>query len=141
MAFIEKTDLYSAIRQEELQQITRGDDALIYFAIDSATAEIKSYLSYGYFDVNFIFAQTGNNRNKLLMNYLIDITLYIMVSVALPGQDLEDRRARYKRAIDWLKSVKNGEIYTDLPKITVSEEATAKPRGAVGKHDKRNNYY
>lgn len=135
--FIEITDVTKQIRAEELTAITRGDDTLVYYGIDAAVAEAKSYLSK-LFDTDKIFNQTGSSRNALLVNFIVDIAIYIIVSTALPGQDLEDRRARYKRAIDWLKQVKTGDISSDLPQLT---NEIANSRGAIGTHTKRNNYF
>ncbi len=137
--FITKDDLYRAIRQEELEQITRGDDTMIQYAIDVAQKEIRSYLADRY-DVDTIFAQTGQLRHTLLLNFAVDIAIYILVAVALPGQSLEDRRARYKRAIDWLKQVRIGSIPTDLPVLPINEQNKT-PVGKLHANPKRNNYY
>jgi len=139
MAFIEKTDLVKEIKLEELDQITRADDTIVAYGIDVAVSEMKSYLVPTY-NVDYIFSQTGTNRHALLLNFGIDIAIYIIVASALPGQDLEDRRARYKRAIDWLKQVKNGDLSTDLPVAEITDPLTVK-RGAIGEHKKRNNYF
>lgn len=138
MAFILKTDILKEIRSEELIQITRNDDTIVNYAIDVAIMEMKSYL-FGHFDVDAIFSKTGTERHALLVNFGCDIAIYIIISTALPGQDLEDRRARYKRAIDWLKQLQEGKISSDLPKFVT--EQTTNSRGAIGEHNKRNNYY
>jgi phage gp36-like protein len=138
MAFLLKTDILKEIRSEELAQITRSDDTIINYSIDVSISEMKSYLT-SHYDVNSIFAETGSNRHALLLNFGVDIAIYIMVSTALPGQDLEDRRARYKRAIDWLKQLSEGKVATDLPKLATTD--TPNSRGSVGEHNKRNNYY
>lgn len=139
MSFISKEDLTKNIRSEELDQITRFDDTIIEYGIDSAIAELRGYLAKSY-NVSLIFSQTGASRHALLLNFAIDITIYIIISTAMPGQDLEDRRARYKRAVDWLKAVQKGEIATDLPEITVLA-SNATSRGAYGEHVKRNNEF
>jgi phage gp36-like protein len=137
--FVEKTDLIKEIRLEELNQITRNDDTLITYSCDVAISEMKSYL-YPTYNVNSIFSATGTSRHPLLLNFGIDIAIYILVATALPGQDLEDRRARYKRAIDWLKGVNKGDISTDLPVGDLVSPNNIK-KGAVGEHKKRNNYF
>ena len=139
MAFILKTDILKAIRSEDLEQITRGDDTVVDYGIDVAISEITSYISEHY-NTALIFSQTGTSRHALLLNFGVDIAVYIIVSAVLPGQDLEDRRARYKRALDWLKELNKGNIVSDLPKSTPPEDSP-NTRGAVGTHTKRNNYY
>ncbi len=135
--FITKSDIIKVIRPEELNVITRNDEALVQFGIDAAVGEMKSYLSKQ-FDLDKIFSQNGTERNPLLVNFAVDISIYIIISTATPGQDTEDRRARYKRAIDWLKMVKSGDISSDLPQMTSTINNI---RGAVGEHSKRNNYF
>ncbi len=139
MAFIEKIDIEREVRAEELAQITRGDDTIIHYGVDVAISEMKSYLNEHY-DVDAIFSKTGNSRHALLLNFGIDIAIYIMVSSALPGQDLEDRRARYKRAVDWLKKVNKGELVSDLPELSPNDDSP-NTRGAIGSMKKRNNYF
>lgn len=139
MAFITKTDILKEIRPEELSQITREDDTIINYAIDAAVSEMKGYL-YPHYDTAIIFAQTLDSRHALLLNFGVDITIYIILSSALPGQDLEDRYNRYKRAIDWLKQLRDGKISSDLPKSEVPLTPSV-TKGAVGEHVKRNNYY
>ena len=63
MAFITEEDLISAIREEELNQLIREDAAASAFAIDAAIEEMKPYLQK-YYNVDTIFAQTGDNRNS-----------------------------------------------------------------------------
>jgi phage gp36-like protein len=138
MAFIEINDLYGSIREEELDTITRNDDTIVNYGIDAAISEMKSYLIPTY-DVNQIFSKTGKSRHALLLNFGIDIAIYIIVATALPGQNLEDRRARYKRSIDWLKQLKDGEVTSDLPITSVDSPKTK--RGAYGEHNKRDNYF
>jgi phage gp36-like protein len=138
--FLEKSDLYKAIKAEELAQITRNDDTIVLYGMDAAIAEMKGYL-VKHFQTDTIFAQTGTNRHGLLVNFGIDISIYIIVSSALPGQDLEDRRLRYKRAVDWLTQVRDGEILTDLPLVTFPADANKTSRGAYGAPDKRINYF
>jgi phage gp36-like protein len=138
MAFISLVDIQKKIRLEEINQITRNDDTIVIFAIDAAISEMKGYLSK-YYDVNSVFQQTGSSRNSLLVDFAIDIAIYNIISTCPPGQDVEDRIARYERAIKWLKGVAKGEITTDLPPIIIAESVNK--RGTVGEHAKRDNYF
>jgi phage gp36-like protein len=136
--FITKTDLHKAIRPEELQQITRADDTIVQYGIDAALAEIRSYL-VPHFQAENILSQTGTNRHALLLNFAVDMAIYIIITAAIPGQDLEDRRMRHRRATEWLQRINSGEIATDLPKAQNPD--TVNTRGKTGAIVKRTNYY
>lgn len=136
MAFISKDDLKLSILIDELDEITRGDDTIITAAIDSAQGEMRTYL-YDSFDVDTIFSQTGANRNAMLVNLMADMAVYLLVASVQAGQDLEDRRARYKRATTWLKEVQDTKNYADLPRRTETEQT----HFLFGSNSKRNNYY
>lgn len=136
MAFIAKGDLLTYILLDELDEITRGDDTLVDQAIDAAIQEMRAYL-YDVFDVDDIFGQTGSARHQLLVNYACDITIYLLVARLQAGQDIEQRRLRYKRAVDWMKAVTKTETYSDLPR----REETKQAHIVTGSNLKRNNYF
>jgi phage gp36-like protein len=136
--FIEKTDLVKAIRLEEINQITRNDDLTVTHCIESGVAEIKGYLTK-HFDIDAIFSATGNSRDMLIVQFAIDIAIYNLIATQPPGQDTEDRYERYKRAINWLKGVRDGEILSNLPLATPENEIST--RGYYNAPTKRNNDY
>lgn len=136
MALISKSDLKLSILIDELDEITRGDDSIVTMAIDSAQGEMRTYL-YDSYDVDTIFSQTGDARNQMLVNLMADIAVFLIVASVQAGQDLEDRKARYKRAIAWLKEAQETKTYSDLPR----REATQQTHFLFGSNSKRNNYY
>lgn len=138
MAFIDKTDIIKALHGEYLDEITRNDELIIKAGIDAAISEMKAYLANIY-DVQLIFSATGNNRNALLVEFAVDIAIYNIVEIDRPGIDMEDRRARYKRAIDWLKQVRDGNLNADLPLLDNTEEN--KNPILYGSLSKRKNHY
>lgn len=121
--FLTIEDLNTAIREEIMGEITREDDTIIEQCISAALGEMKGYLS-NRFNVDTIFAQTGTNRDPLLLSFAKDIAVFNLSTLETPGIDLEDRRARYKRAIDWLKQVRDGEITTSLPVLSLTSETS-----------------
>ena len=135
--FLQKEDLYKTIREYDLNDITGGDDTLVQHAMQSAVSEMTTYLQKRY-DTNAIFSATGDDRNPLVLTFAIDIAVYEIVAITLVNQSLEDRRARYKRAIDYLKQVRDGELSPELPEKQTSEEYTNE---AFGSNPKRNNYF
>ena len=136
--FIEKSDLLKAIREEELNQITRNDDTLVLYGIDAAVAEAKSYLTN--FDTQIIFTRTGSQRNALLVNFCSDMAIYIITATSIASQSSDNRRLRYERAVSWLKQVSKGVINADLPLLNIVETGKIN-RGAYGTPDKRENYF
>ena len=114
MAFITIDDLKKGLHEELINEITRNDAAVIDHVISAALSEVKTYLRENY-DVDAIFSAAGTDRDALLITFTSDIAIYNLIELTAPGTDIEDRRARYKRAIDWLKQVRNQDIKPDLP--------------------------
>ncbi|RME98771.1 MAG: DUF1320 domain-containing protein [Bacteroidetes bacterium] len=125
-----------SILEDELNQIVRNDDTLIDLSISAAIAEVRSYL-YDSYDVDTIFARTGNDRHAVLVRHCVDVAVYGIVAATQAGQDLEDRKARYDRACKWLKMVKDMKTYPDLP----VREVTVQTHISASSGTKRNNYY
>jgi len=136
MAFLTKSDLLLSILEEELDEITRGDDTLIDQAALAAISEMRGWL-YDTFDVDAIFAATGSNRHALLVQYAADIAIWLIVARGQAGQDFDDRKSRYDRAIAWLKAAAKTDMFADLPRRT----ATVQTVITYGSNAKRSNYY
>ncbi len=138
--FITKEDFNITIRPYEVDQITDGDDTIVDMAISAAIGEMKPYLFR--YDTDRIFSASGSERHSLLVRFAVDIAVFELVSIARPDQDLENRRALYKRAIDWLKQVKDEEMPVDLP-LKEEEPDGEKLAGGIlaGSHPQRPNYF
>lgn len=135
--FITREDLKIAIREYEIDEITSGDDTLVEAAISAAIGEMKPYLFR--FDTEKIFNARGQEREPLLVRFAVDIAVFEIISIARPDQDLENRRALYKRAIDWLKQVRDEDLPTGLPELPSDEPGDGDV--LFGSERKRNNYY
>lgn len=136
MAFLVESDLHLSILQDELDEITRGDTAIVTQAMLAAETEMRQWL-YDTFDVDTAFAQTGTSRHALLVQYGSDIAIYFIVARGMGGQDFEDRKSRYDRAIAWFKSAAKTELYSDLPRRTETKQSHI----AYGSNPKRSNYF
>jgi phage gp36-like protein len=134
--FLAKADLKLKILDEELAEITRGDDTLISTALSAAESEMRGWL-YDTFDVDTVFAQTGTNRHPLLLDFGADIAVYLLVARLQAGQDVGDRQARYDRAVAWLKASAKTDLYNDLPR----REATSQTHISYGSLPKRSNRF
>lgn len=136
MAFLIKNDLNLAILSDELTEITRGDDAIVTQALIAAEAEMRQWL-FDTFDVDAVFYAAPESRHQLLVQYGADIAIYYIVARGQGGQDFDDRKSRYDRAINWLKAAAKTELYADLPR----REQTVQTHIAHGSNPKRSNYF
>jgi phage gp36-like protein len=136
MAFIAETDLYRAMRSEYIAEIKRTDDALPDHCISAAISEMKTYLRET-FDTEAIFSATDTDRDSLLVTFCVDIAIYNLIELVPVGVDVEQKRLRYKRAIDWLKGVQKSEIKPDLPILENSPAQAAIIYGSVERKEMR----
>lgn len=138
MSFITDYDFRSAIRSYQINEIVEGDHTLIDIAINNAIAEMKPYLFR--YDVDLIFSQQGDKRDSLLVRFAVDIAIYELICIARPDQDADSREFRYKRAIDWLKQVRDERIPCALP-LLKDEQQSGALLVEQSSNPKRNNYY
>lgn len=123
MAFLEKEDLGSAMYGYQIEDITEGDDSLIFQAIDTAIQEAKGYISGAtLYDVTAIFSATGEDRNSIIKTHCATIAKWYLVELCNADVIYEHAKERYDRAIAWLKALSKGQIQLDdLPSIPISE--------------------
>jgi phage gp36-like protein len=107
--FLDITDYNASIHAEILTAITRDDNAAVELAEDMAIEDMKGYMGQLY-DCDAIFSATGEARNKLVMMFAIDITLYHLHSANNPQRFSQTRKDRYDRAISWLQMVQSGKV-------------------------------
>ena len=138
MSFITTADLLTAMYQEQLDAITREDDALPQFGMDAAEEEMKGYLSPKY-NTDLIFAKEGMDRNKLLIVLCRDMAVYHILTLANPGMDYQSKKDRYDRAVTWLKQVQNGTVNPpDLEREVTDETHNTI---LITSNDKRGQHY
>jgi len=104
-----KTHLYA----ENIDIISRGDDAIMTAAIDAAVAEAKGYL--GAYDRGKVFTAENNDRNALVLMFVKDLATWHFLVLCNAGSAMELRQDRYDRAIGWFKAVQKGDVTPDLP--------------------------
>lgn len=118
--FLQEADLGQSIYSEILQAISREDPDFIESNIALAIQQIDSKLANKY-DTSVLWAQVGEDRNKLILGIAIAFALYHIHSV------LEDvptiRRERYDYARRDLNDLAKGEtMLTGVPLINETEE-------------------
>ena len=112
--FVTEEDYKVVIGDTALKVISQVSEENIASAEAEAREEIAGYLRPKY-DCEAVFSAKGNDRNRLIVMYTCDIALYHMSASVPQKMGSEIREERYKRAIDWLKGVRTGEIIPDLP--------------------------
>lgn len=114
MPFLIETDYEVQIRNWIKQIIIQRKEDVRHQAELASQAEMESYLRQRY-NVAQIFSATGENRNALIILYMVDIVIYHLHSNTAGDVIPELRIIRYNAAKDWLKAVAKGDISPDLP--------------------------
>jgi len=138
--FIQINDYDASIHREILDALTRDDDTLVEICEDSAIAEMRGYLSKRY-DVDAIFAATGDERNQLILMMAIDIAVYHVFCIHNPQKLSQVRRDRYDRAMEWLKQVAAEKISIDGAPLLPEDERETKLTFLTASNRKRVNHY
>ena len=115
--FIKTTDYDATIHREILNSLLRADSddydsEIIEICEDRAIAEMRSYMNKTY-DCDAIFSARGDNRHPLVLMFAIDISVYHIFCQHNPFKLSKIREDRYKRAIEWLKGIMEGDITID----------------------------
>jgi phage gp36-like protein len=136
MPFLIKSDLSLSILLEELDEITRADNAIITQGLSAAEAEARAYL-YDSYDTEAIFAAAGTARHAMVLQCCVDMAVYRIVAACQAGIDMSDRKERYDAAKSWFKSVAKMTDYVDLPRRTATKQTLVQ----YGSKPKRGNYF
>lgn len=119
--FLTDNDYNNHQATKNLNILTKDDTASVRdFAEAAAEEQMRSYLA-NRFDISAIFAQTGSDRNPLLVMYLIDMAIYHMFAKIPNRQTPEDVGIRFEEAVKWLKGVSNGRNTPTLPLKAINE--------------------
>ncbi|AMO19422.1 phage protein Gp36 family protein [Flavobacterium columnare] len=139
MAFLDKTDLASAIYGYQVDQITEGNDEIVYQAIEAAIQEVKSFLSETLYDTVAIFSATGTNRNALLLAHTKTIAKWYIVELCNADIIQEQAKDRYDRAISWLTKLSKGTVaLNELPTVSISNTESETDTFGFGSRTKFN---
>lgn len=130
--FITINDYDASIHRDILSSLLRVesdsyDPQIIEICEDRAVAEMRSYLGKKY-DVDAIFNTQGDERHALILMFAIDIAIYHIFCQHNPYKISKIREERYKRAVEWLKGVMEGDITIDgAPQLPPAEVADNSP--------------
>ena len=110
--FITEEDYRVVIGENALKVVSQASQEIRDNAELEACEEIAGYLRPKY-----------EKRNRLVVMYAADITLYHMIAAMPQKMGSEIRKERYERAIKWLEGVQAGKIIPDLP-LATDEDGT-----------------
>lgn len=120
--FLTLEDYQSVCTQFEMEQLSAlTDDRLT--AERAALEQISSYTRHRY-DMERAFAAKGDNRNAMLVQCAVNITLWLMIHRLPQNMGHERRECLYNDSIKWLKDVQTSKASPDLPTYIDSEGKT-----------------
>ena len=111
--FLTKNELTTVALPEVINIITTGDDTIVEQIIAESIDLMSTYLR-NYYDVEAVFAASGEERSKIVLKYLKDIVVH-EVYIRRSHQYNEVAKMRYDEAMLWLDKVTKGEVNLDLP--------------------------
>ncbi len=104
----------------ELDTLTANTDNRL--TCEAAAIEhISSYIRHRY-DVTKVFSATGSERNPLIVQCAVNITLYLLSHRLPQSMGHERRECLYNDSISWLRDVQNSKASPLLP--TYTDETT-----------------
>jgi phage gp36-like protein len=125
--FLQLEDFRRAIREEHLQAIIDNEPTVLEAAIDDAIADMQPYLRPVY-DVETIFSQEGDKRDRFLMNIAIDIALYRLLERISPDQIPQLRRDKHDLAMERLEKISEGKLALNAPRAPREDGEGQGPR-------------
>lgn len=135
-------DFKVQISKDVLDRIIRDDQSRLLQAEKMALLELQGLLRNGTakIDVDGIFSQSGEQRNAIIIMYLVDITLYHLFTLLESVTKVRDDR--YVMAKDDLKDIAAGKMNVGLPQL-LEEDGTTPNYGGISLQGetKRNNRF
>lgn len=126
MSYIEISELYTKVKEVELKAIIEDNEAIAETAIETAIEFAEGKLGK-YYDTDAIFAKTGTNRSKLLVDFIKDIAIWKIIGLANPSIDYEDCKFRYQEAVGWFEAVYDGMKLSKKNFPPIPEDAEEQP--------------
>lgn len=111
--FLTLEDYSSVCDEYELQQITQNDETRLT-AETAALEQISSYLRHRY-DMDRVFSAVGAERNAMLVQVAVNISLWLMIHRLPQSMGHERRECLYNDSVKWLRDIQAGKATPDLP--------------------------
>ena len=117
MPYLLKTDLYTHLYEDIIDQITREDDDIVERVITSAINEAKYYLSK--YDLLKLFGDEETAPEVVdskLQDTVKDLACWQLVRLANPNVNIELFRTNYEDAIKTLEKIQAGKADPPWPR-------------------------
>lgn len=123
--FLTQPDYFAFIKEVHLQQVIEANEAYKITCELIAQEEIASNLRERY-DVDSIFAETGTDRNQLIVYYMVICTLhYLLMRVNLEApKKYADAYAEVKVSLERISA---GQMNPNLPRNVDADDVTVPP--------------
>jgi hypothetical protein len=119
MKFLTKTDLELHLGEDILEQISSDNLSLLEHAEDMAIGIVSDTLS-GMYDLDAALNQSGTQRHKSLLMWLLCLTAYQLYR-QIPDNAVPERIIKeYDDTMKVLASIGRGKTPTTLPPITAN---------------------
>lgn len=125
--FVSPDEIYTHLYPESVRAISGNDERLLLSALSGAISEVKLYLHK--YDLEKLFATTGDKRDDLLLIWIKDVAVWHYINIANPNIDYEDRYRRYQFALGSLKDIQKGNAVPDFP---LKEDENGNPENTSG---------
>jgi phage gp36-like protein len=112
--FLTIDDYKPVCSPRELDILQQDDTLTRQQAEQTAQEEAAGYLRSRY-DMQAAFAEQGAGRNPLLVQIVVNITIWYLVQWLPQKMASGNRLLLYKNAIEWLRDVQAGKAMPDLP--------------------------
>lgn len=98
MAYLTKADLSSHLYGDNIDEITRGNDALVEQAITAAVSEASAYLNR--YDLSQLFADNPTPNDPALKMKVKDIAAWHLLTLCNANINIDLFQQRYEYAIE-----------------------------------------
>lgn len=120
--FLTIEDYRSVCDSFEFEQVTASETERLT-AERAAMEQICSYTRHRY-DMRQAFAAEGEKRNAMLVQCMVNITLWLMIHRLPQNMGHERRECLYNDSVKWLRDVQNSKASPDLPTYTGTDGET-----------------
>lgn len=144
MSYLLAGDFNTHIYAENIAEIVRDDNTIIYEAIDAAIGEAKSYMAR--YDLLKIFGNDDTEPvvvDEHLKNKVKDLALWQMIKLGVANIKVNIARSSYEDAIRWFEKVAMNKVTPQWPTPADDAGTDANESRTIewNSEKKRNNHY
>lgn len=114
MKFLVPDDINSSINPKIIDELTSGNHDILDKAEELAIADAYFALLDSY-ECDMLFAQKGIDRHPILVQAIVDFTIYHLFWFVNPDLIPNLRKDRNDQAFSWLSGVAKGTLNSTLP--------------------------